>query len=93
MALFLSLGNGPKLFIERATWAAARRPSLERIVRISRENGEILLWLGRFHLIYTPGNWRPPPRGPCNGGPLPGGHGDHGDSVARHRREPDRLAA
>lgn len=68
MSFFVSLGNGPKIFIELAHWASSRRG-----LHVSRENGEILVWLGRVHVIYTPARWRPPARGPTAAGPLPGG--------------------
>lgn len=67
MSIFVSLGTGPKVFIELAHWADAPRG-----VDIRRENGEILLWLGRLHMIYTPARWRPEPRGPTTGGPTIG---------------------
>ncbi|WP_155524515.1 hypothetical protein [Oleisolibacter albus] len=59
MSLFISLGKGPKLFIEVARWAEAPRG-----LQVRRENGEVLFWLGRVHLIYTPARWRPAVRGP-----------------------------
>lgn len=70
MSLFISLGRGPKLFIELARWADHSR-SAPRGYDVRRENGELLIWLGRFHLIYTPARWRPAARGPTRHGRNP----------------------
>lgn len=59
MSLFIGRPKGPKLFIEFARWADSPRG-----LHVCRENGEILVWLGRVHLIYTPARWRPVVRGP-----------------------------
>lgn len=67
MSIFVSLGAGPKFFIELARWADAPRG-----MDIRRENGEVLIWLGRLHVIYTPARWRPETRGPTIGGPTIG---------------------
>jgi len=37
-------------------------------LEVRRENGETLIWLGRLHMIYTPGRWRPVARGPTING-------------------------
>lgn len=65
MSLFMSLGRGPKLFIELARWADQSSRS-GRACDVRRENGELLIWLGRVHLIYTPAQWRPVARGPTS---------------------------
>lgn len=63
MSFFVSLGRGPKLYIELARWA-----SVPRGLQVRRENGELLVWLGRLHVIYTPARWRPVARGPTDYG-------------------------
>ena len=77
MSIFISLGTGPKIFIELARWADAPRG-----VDFRRENGEVLLWLGRLHLIYTPARWRPETRGPTGGGTRIDGQDPTGGRVA-----------
>ena len=67
MSFFMSLGNGPKFFFE-LTARPHRDVSRTRGYEVRRENGETLIWLGRLHVIYTPGHWRPTPRGPTNDG-------------------------
>lgn len=71
MSFFVSLGRGPKLFVELAHWAD-RGADGSRGCEMRRENGETLIWLGRLHLIYTPGRWRPVARGPT----IDGRHND-----------------
>lgn len=79
MSFFMSLGRGPKLFIELAHWADRGAVGL-RGCEVRRENGETLIWLGRLHMIYTPGRWRPVARGPTIDGR------DHDDYQSRIRR-------
>lgn len=67
-SLYLALPGGPKLYVEHAGWTRARGNAFE----VRRENGELLVWLGRLHVIYTPGRWRPA-RDRSRGGPLDGG--------------------
>ncbi len=68
MSVLLSLGKGPKLFLEVARWAETPRG-----FHVRRENGETLVWLGRVHLIYTPACWRPAVRGPTLDGRISDG--------------------
>lgn len=67
MSFFMSLGNGPKLFFELTARPHQDAPRT-RGYEVRRENGETLIWLGRLHVIYTPGRWRPVARGPTNDG-------------------------
>lgn len=84
MSFFFTLGTGPKIFVEFADWATARRG-----LHVSRDNGEILVWLGRIHVIYTPRRWRPPARGPTLAGPLPGGGPPGGGALGGQERDGD----
>ncbi len=70
MSFFFSVAKGPKLFVELARWADHGAPGGRRY-DLRRENGELLIWLGRLHLIYTPARWRPPARGPTIHGRKP----------------------
>lgn len=93
MSFYVSLGRGPKFFIELAHWASSRRG-----VHVTREGGEILIWLGPIHMIYTPRRWRAPMRGPTAEGPLPGGRFPAGGAPGGHVPDGDppegrRLAA
>lgn len=65
MSLYLGF-CGHRFFVEHARWA-----SPERSIDFRRENGEILLWLGRLHVIYTPARWSPPRGGPIDERPHP----------------------
>lgn len=47
---------GRRLFIERVERADG--PWFERVA----EGGETLVWIGRWHVIWTPAGWRPPTR-------------------------------
>ncbi|MFM2045270.1 MAG: hypothetical protein RLY86_3846 [Pseudomonadota bacterium] len=80
MSIFVSLGIGPKIFVELARWADTPRG-----VDIRRENGEVLIWLGKLHVIYTPARWRPEARGPTPGQPTRGGPTIDGQDTTRGR--------
>jgi hypothetical protein len=57
MILFSSLVRLPgtrKLYLE-----IARTPSEAPFFEAKRVSGEVLIWLGRLHLIYTPAGWMP----------------------------------
>ncbi|HZH28846.1 MAG TPA: hypothetical protein VEY95_16860 [Azospirillaceae bacterium] len=54
MTIFIKLVGGRQVFLERARWA---RPS--RWLHIRKDNGEWLVWIGGWHLIYTPAQWAP----------------------------------
>ncbi|CAO3415509.1 hypothetical protein [Azospirillum doebereinerae] len=56
MSVFLGF-CGHRLFVEHALWAS---PTGSFDLR--RENGEVILWLGRLNVIYTPARWGPPSR-------------------------------
>ncbi|UEM21050.1 hypothetical protein JL100_028990 [Skermanella mucosa] len=74
MPIYLTLKRGPKLYVEYARWT---RPGAwpGTWIEVRRERGELLLWLGRWHAIYTPARWSPgkagTSRGVLNGGSRP----------------------
>ena len=72
MTIFLTLNRGPKLYVEYARWAGGQdRPG--PWFEIRRDRGELLLWFGRWHAIYTPARWSPEQWSPEDGGMLNGG--------------------
>ena len=70
MCVFLGF-CGRSVFVEHAHWASPGA------FDIRRENGELVVWLGRLHMIYTPATWSPPPTlrrkrgGSADGDPHP----------------------
>jgi hypothetical protein len=57
MCIYLRMPGGRRLFVERATWAGSGRG---RWLDVRNENGEVLIWLGGWHAIFTPAGWSPP---------------------------------
>lgn len=57
---------GRRIFVEHALWA-----SPDRSFDIRRENGEVVVWLGRLNIIYTPARWGPRSGGLSDAGPHP----------------------
>jgi hypothetical protein len=62
MSVLIKLGTSRQLFIERDRWSTPQR-WLEWHV----QGREILIWIGRWHLIYTPAHWMSAP-GPFRNG-------------------------
>lgn len=52
MSVLIKLWGGRQLFVERDRWSRA-----DGFFESRREGQEILLWIGRWHLIYTPASW------------------------------------
>lgn len=57
---------GRSVFVEHALWATP-----DGLFDLRRENGEIVIWLGRLHIIYTPARWGPRSGGFADAGPNP----------------------
>lgn len=58
ITFYWELGRGPRLYIEfahRAQPSASKGKTFE----VRREGEEILIWLWRLHVIYTPPKWAP----------------------------------
>lgn len=72
MSWFIALAGGRKLFVEYARWATPDG------VSIRREQAEVVVWIGRWHAIYTPLRWAARPRNR--------GDGEPGDGDRRLRR-------
>ena len=53
MRLFIKLVRR-QIYVEYADWA-----SPQRCYDAVRDNRELLIWIGRFHIIYTPPHWSP----------------------------------
>lgn len=53
-SLLCRLPGARKLYLE-----IARTPSDAPFFEARRVSGEVLIWLGRLHLIYTPAGWLP----------------------------------
>lgn len=54
MGMFFKLVGGRQLYLERASWA---RP--DTFFHLRREGREWIIWIGRWHGIYTPADWAP----------------------------------
>lgn len=52
MSVLIRIWGGPQVYVERDRWSA-RGP----LVEWHRQGQEILVWVGRWHLIYTPARW------------------------------------
>lgn len=54
MSFYFRLLRGGSVFVEYASWA-----TLDGFIHSRWENRELVLWLGRWHFIYTPPRWSP----------------------------------
>lgn len=54
MNWFIKIVGGRQLYVEYATWA---RP--DRRFLLAVDGREIILWVGRLNMIYTPAAWAP----------------------------------
>lgn len=54
MSVLINLPGRRKLYVEYAGWA---RPDTWFARSVDR--GEVILWFGRWHVIYTPAGWTP----------------------------------
>ena len=52
MTMLIKFWGGRQLYVERDRWST---PS--GIVEWRADEREILVWIGRWHFIYTPANW------------------------------------
>jgi hypothetical protein len=68
MCVFLRMPGGRRLFMERAGWAGRGEG---RWLEFRNENGEVLIWLGSWHAIFTPAGWSPPSNDTGWAGDLP----------------------
>lgn len=55
MLCFVRLPRGRRFFAEIAVWATP-----DRLLLVRREHRELIVWIGRLHIIYTPAGWSPP---------------------------------
>jgi len=62
MTVLIKLGTSRQLYIERDRWSTS-----EGWLEWHVQEREILIWIGRWHLIYTPGRWNVQPRSFPNG--------------------------
>jgi hypothetical protein len=62
MCILVKFWGGRQVYVERDQWSA-RGPFVEW----RRQGQEFLIWVGRWHIIYTPATWSVPRR------PLPDG--------------------
>ncbi|HWK44091.1 MAG TPA: hypothetical protein VNT30_05200 [Stellaceae bacterium] len=54
MRIFMKLVTGQQVYAERDPWSVPQRPQWRT------EHHELLFWIGRWHVIWTPSRWTPP---------------------------------
>jgi hypothetical protein len=52
MNILIRFWGGRQVYVERDGWSSSGR-----LVEWRAHEQEILIWIGRWHLIYTPANW------------------------------------
>jgi hypothetical protein len=52
MSMLIKLWGGRQLYVERDRWSTSGG-----FVEWRADEREILVWIGRWHFIYTPANW------------------------------------
>jgi hypothetical protein len=55
MSILIKLWGGRQLYLERDRWSTS-----SGFVEWHAHEQEILVWIGRWHFIYTPASWSVP---------------------------------
>src|SRR5579859_4845312 len=63
MCVLIKFWGGRQLYVERDRWSSSGG-----FVEWRAREREILIWIGRWHLIYTPAGWSVPTGPLCDGG-------------------------
>ena len=62
MSILIKIWGGRQLYLERDRWS-----SKGGFLEWHAQEQEILIWIGRWHIIYTPANWSGPAGRLCDG--------------------------